>query len=123
MGAASASSAKPLPADQSEEAIAAQTLEWFKAHKALAKPGGGGDRKPSFSQWLDLVGELEANNQNALTSRLNPTTAGGKSWKHQDAKAVLDELNKVQAPQRKLYARLFVRWLRADVHEKTKEAR
>ncbi len=115
--AASASSAKPLPTDQSEEAIAAKTLDWFNAHKALAKPGGGSDRKPSLSQWLDLVGELEANNQNALTSRLNPTTAGGKSWKHQDAKAILDELNKVQAPQRKLYARLFVRWLRADMRK------
>jgi hypothetical protein len=121
--AASASSAKPLPTDQSEEAIAAKTLEWFNAHKALAKAGGGSDRTPSLSQWLDLVGELEANNQNALTSRLNPTTAGGKSWKHQDAKAILDELNKVQAPQRKLYARLFVRWLRADLREKTKGAR
>lgn len=120
---ASASSAKPLPIDQSEEAIAAKTQDWFKARKALAKPGGGSDRKPSLSQWLDLVGELEANNQNALTSRLNPTTAGGKSWSHQDAKAVLVELNKVQAPQRKLYARLFVRWLRADVREKTKGAR
>lgn len=121
--AAFASSAKPLPIDQSEEAIAAKTLDWFNAHKALAKPGCGSDRKPSLSQWLDLVGELEANNQNALTSRLNPTTAGGKSWKHQDAKAILDELNKVQAPQRKLYARLFVRWLRADLREKTKGAR
>ncbi len=121
--AASASSAKPLPTDQSEEAIAAKTLDWFNAHKGLAKPGGGSDRKPSLSHWLDLVGELEANNQNALTSRLNPTTAGGNSWKHQDAKAILDELNKVQAPQRKLYARLFVRWLRADLREKTKGAR
>lgn len=120
---ASASSAKPLPIDQSEEAIAAKTQDWFKAHKALATPGRGSDRNPSLSQWVDLVGDLEANNQNALTSRLNPTTAGGKSWKHRDAKAILDELNKVQAPQRKLYARLFVRWLRAELRMKSREAR
>lgn len=106
------------PDDIPEEAIAAKTQEWFKAHKSLADHGN--DRKPSLSQWLDLVGELEANNANALTSRLNPTTAGGKSWKHRDAKAILDELNKIQAPQRKLYARLFVRWLRADMRKGTR---
>lgn len=106
--------------DVPKEAIAAKTLDWFNAHKALAKPGGGSDRKPSLSQWLDLVGELEANNQNALTSRLNPTTAGGKSWKHKDAKAILDELEKVDPKQRKLHTGLFVRWLRAAMR---KEAR
>jgi len=111
-------SSPPTPvADVAEEAISAKTQEWFSAHKSLAKPGGGSDRKPSLSQWLDLVGELEANNQNALTSRLDPTTAGGKSWKQKDAKAILDKLNKLQAPQRKLYARLFVRWLRADLRK------
>lgn len=104
-------------ADATEEAIAAKTQVWFKAHEVLAKPGGGSDRKPSLSQWLDLVGELERGDANALTSRLSPTTAGGKSWTHQDAKAILDELNKIQAPQRILYARLFVRWLRADMRK------
>ena len=86
------------------------------------KKDGNGQKPPSLSQWFDLVGELEAANQNALTSRLNPTTAGGKSWKHTNAKAILDELNKIQVPQRKLYARLFVRWLRAEMRKKTKEA-
>lgn len=119
-GNAATGAPKP-PDDIPEEAIAAKTQEWFKAHKSLA--GDGSDRKPSLSQWLDLVGELEANNANALTNRLNPTTAGGKSWMHRGAKAILDELNKVQAPQRKLYARLFVRWLRADLRDKTKGAR
>jgi hypothetical protein len=109
--------------EEDEEAIAAKTLDWLNAHRSLAEPGGGSDRKPSLSQWLDLVGDLEANNQNALTSRLDPTTAGGKSWKHRDAKAILQKLNKVQAPQRTLYARLFVRWLRAELREKTKGAR
>lgn len=121
----SASSAKAPPADVAEEAIAAKTQEWFNAHESLARPGGGNGRKPSLSQWLDLVGELEANSPNALTSRLNSTTAGGKSWTHKDAKAVLDKLNDkaLQPPQRALHARLFVRWLRAELREKTKGAR
>jgi hypothetical protein len=118
----SASNAPTPRADVPEEAIAAETKEWFNAHKALAKPSGGSDRKPSLSQWLDLVADLEGGDANWLTSRLNPTTAGGKSWKHTDAKAVLDKLNKIQAPQRKLYARLFVRWLRADMRKKAKGA-
>jgi hypothetical protein len=120
----SASSAPTPPADVPEEAIAAKTQEWLNAHKSLARPGGGNDRKPSLSQWLDLVGELEANSPNALTSRLNPTTAGGKSWKHKDAKAILDKLNDraLQPKQRALHARLFVRWLRAELREKTKGA-
>jgi hypothetical protein len=121
----SASSAKAPPADVPEETIAAKAQEWFNAHKSLARPGGGNDRKPSLSQWLDLVGELEANSPNALMSRLNPTTAGGKSWKHKDAKVILDKLNDraLQPTQRALHARLFVRWLRAELREKTKGAR
>jgi hypothetical protein len=120
----SAGSAKAPPADVPEEAIAAKTQEWFNAHKSLAQ-GGGNECKPSPSQWFDLVGELEANSPNALTSRLNPTTAGGKSWKHQDAKAILDKLNDqaLQPKRRALHARLFVRWLRAELCKKTKGAR
>lgn len=118
---ASTTAATP-PVDIPEDAIAAKTQAWFNAHKALAKPGGGSDRKPSLSQWLDLVGDLERGDANALTSRLNPTTVGGKSWKHRDARAILDKLNEVQGSQRNLYARLFVRWLRADLREKTKGA-
>lgn len=118
----SASSAPTPPADVPEEAIAAKTHEWFNAHKSLAKPGSGGDRKPSLSQWLDLAGELESSNPTALTSRLNPTTAGGKSWKHRDAKTVLEKLQAIQQ-QRGLHARLFVRWLRAELRKKTKGAR
>jgi hypothetical protein len=122
----SPTSAAPTPgADIAEEVIAAKTQEWFNAHKSLAKLGGGNDRKPSLSQWLDLVADLERGDANALSSRLNPTTAGGKSWKHQDAKAILDKLNDraLQPKQRALHARLFVRWLRADMRKKAKEAR
>ncbi len=114
-------SSPPMPvADVAEEAIAKTTRKWFGQHDALAKPDkkdGNGQKPPSLSQWLDLVGELEANNQGALTSRLSPTTAGGKSWKHKDAKAILNELNKIQAPQQELCARVFVRWLRADLRK------
>ena len=97
-----------------------KTGAWFKTHKSLAKPGNRSDPKPSLSQWLALVAELERPDGNAIVSRLTPTTAGGKNWKHKDAKAVLDKLNNVEASRRKLYARLFVRWLRSAMR---KEAR
>ncbi|MBL8529710.1 MAG: hypothetical protein JNL68_18670 [Burkholderiales bacterium] len=115
----SASSAKAPPADVPEETVAAETKKWFKAHKSLAAPGGSDDRKPSLSQWLDLVGELEANSLHALTSRLEPKTAGGRNWMHKDAKAILYKLNDraLQPQQRALHARLFVRWLRADMRK------
>jgi hypothetical protein len=103
-------------ADAAEETIAAMTQEWFNAHKSLAKPGGSNDRKPSLSQWFELVDDLERGEANALTSRLNPTTAGGKSWKHRDAVAVLEKLQALQQ-DRALHARLFVRWLRADLRK------
>ncbi len=110
-------SSAPTPAaDIAEEAIAAKTQEWFNVHKALAKLGGGNDRKPSLSQWLDLVADLERGDANALSSRLNPTTAGGKSWKHKDAEAVLKKLQALNQ-QHALYARLFVRWLRAELRK------
>ena len=102
-----------------EEAIAKATREWFEELKSLADPD---QRAPSLSHWLDLVGELEADNKNALTSRLNPQTAGAKSWKHGDAKAILDKLRELPAPQQRLYARLFVRWLRVALRKKTKGA-
>lgn len=114
---------QPAPtADVPEETIAAETKKWFNEHKSLNRPGSGNDLKPSLSQWFDLVRELEANGPNALTSRLNPTTAGGRNWKHRDAKAILDKLNDAALPphQRALHARLFVRWLRAEMR---KEAR
>lgn len=111
-----------MTADDDEEAIAATTKAWFNAHTSLAESGRGNDRKPSLSQWLDLVAALERDDPDALTSRLNPTTAGGKSWKHQDAKAVLERLNDraLQPKQRALHARLFVRWLRADMRKRAR---
>jgi len=120
-GEISNSNASTPDTDIAEEAIAAITKKWFDDHKALTKSGGGSDRKPSLSQWLDLVSDLERGDTNALISRLNPTTAGGKSWEHRDAKDVLDELNKITASQQKLYSRFFVRWLRAEIRKKMKE--
>lgn len=116
------SNAPSTAPDVAEDAIATKTKEWFTAHKTLAKPGGGSDRKPSLSQWLDLVSDLERGDANALSSRLTPRTAGAKGWKHTDAKKVIEKLQAVQQ-QRALHARLFVRWLRADLREKTKGAR
>ncbi len=107
-------------ADGAAEAIAKTTRRWFGQHDSLSKPDNkdeSGQRPPSLSQWFDLVGELEADDQSALTRRLNPTTAGGKSWKHVGAKAIRDKLNDgaLQPKQRALHARLFVRCLRAEL--------
>ncbi len=117
-----ANSPPTTPEEVAEEAIAAKTQEWFNTHKSLARPGGANDRKPSLSQWLDLVGELETNSPNALTSRLERTPAGGKGWKHEEAKAILAKLDDRALPPalRALHARLFVRWLRGEIR---KEAR
>jgi hypothetical protein len=99
--------------DAHEEAIAEDTRQWFEQRKALAKAGG--ERKPSLSQWLDLAADLERSDRNAIDSRLNPTTAGAKSWQHKDAKAILEKLKALPPAQRAPHARLFVRWLRADL--------
>lgn len=100
-------------ADVDEEAIAATTQEWFHDHRGLARPGGGEDRKPSLSQWFDLVAELKRNDANALDRRISPTTAAAKPWAHQDARAILEKLKAIQADQRALHAHFFIRWLRA----------
>jgi hypothetical protein len=104
-------------ADSAEEAIAMRTHEWFRSHRSLANSGKSSDRKPSLSQWFKLVTDLERGAAHALSSRLNPTTAGGKCWQHPDARYVLDELNKIGAPQQQLYARYFVRWLRVEMRK------
>lgn len=104
--------------DAAEEAAAATTRTWFEAHCALAKPGSSTDRRPSPSQWLDLVADLERGYPNAIGSRLNPTTAGAQAWMHRDAKAVLDKLKALTGPGAAASnARLFVRWLRAELRK------
>jgi hypothetical protein len=103
--------------DAAEDSVAGKTRKWFEGHRALAKPGGSSERKPSLSQWLDLVADLERGASNALTSRLSPTTAGARSWLHPDAKRILVELNAEPAEARVPHARLFVRWLRAELRK------
>jgi len=100
-------------ADVAEEAIAERTKKWLEQHKALAHAGS--ERKPSLSQWFDLVAALERNDANALEDRLNPTTAGARSWMHKDARAILEELKKLRPAERASHARFFVRWLRAEI--------
>lgn len=102
----------PIPG-ANEEAIAAETQRWLKDHESLAKPGGSNDRKPSLSQWFDLVADLERQDPGAIQSRLNPTTAGGKNWKHKDAEAIVKKLEALPPADRAPHARFFVRWLRA----------
>jgi hypothetical protein len=106
--------------DVDEETTAKETQEWFKAHRSLAEVGGGGDRRPSLSQWFDLVGELERGETDAPRSRIEPSAAGGKSWEH--ARAILDNLSEISEDRRADYARLFVRWLRAGMRTKAREA-
>ncbi len=103
--------------DADEEAVAATTRQWLNVRRTLLRPGGANDRKPSLSQWLDLVADLDRGAPNALPSRLNPTTAGGRSWKQRDAKAILGELQPLSPNERSTHARLFVRWLRAGMCE------
>jgi hypothetical protein len=98
---------------QKEDAAAATTRGWLNTHRALAKAGGSSDRRPSLSQWFDLVNALKRNDADALNSRKHPNTDGGKNWSHKDAKEILGHLETVDDPA--LHARLFVRWLRAEI--------
>jgi len=100
-----------------EEAAADATRNWYRAHHALAKSGSSSERKPSLSQWLDLVADLQRGAPNALDARLSPTTAGARSWLHADAKSILEKLSTLPSNARSSYARLFVRWLRAGLRQ------
>ncbi len=102
----------PRP-DDPGDSVAAETKKWFDQHKILAQMDG--ERKPSLSQWMDLVADLERNDAQAIEKRLNPTTAGARSWRHKDAVEVLRKLNKIQPGQRAVYAQYFVRWLRVGL--------
>lgn len=105
--------------DVADEAIAAETHKWFEDHKELARPGSGTERKPSLSQWFDLVTELERGNANAIPNRLNPTKAGAQSWKHPKARAILEKLQTIRNLEMQArHARFFVRWLRAEMRKR-----
>ena len=112
------SRAEAPPEDVPEEAVAATTQQWFNVHKSLAETDGkdaNGQKPPSLSQWLDLVADLRRRDRDAMASRLNPTRAGAKSWKHKDAQEILKKLKVVPPAQQALHASFFVRWLRAEM--------
>jgi hypothetical protein len=67
-----------------------------------------------------LVADLEGDDSTALSSRLNPTTAGGRAWRNRDSEAILQELAAFSARDRAIHARFFVRWLRADMRKEAK---
>lgn len=99
--------------DNPEENVARETKSWFEAHKTLAHPEG--ERKPSLSQWMDLVSDLERSPAGAIERRLQSTTAGARSWMQKDATEILNKLKQLQPDQQAVYARYFVRWLRAEL--------
>lgn len=107
--------------DAPQEAVAARARGWFERHKRLADPGRSSERRPSLSQWQDLVAELERDSANALPSRLRPTTVGGHAWTaSKDASDVLLELEKLPVADRSEHARIFVRWLRAEMRRRAR---
>jgi hypothetical protein len=101
--------------DENEEVVAATTQKWFKAHLKLVERGSSSAPRPSVSQWLDLVAELAQDARNALASRMNPETAGKQPWRDEAAHAVLDKIQALPTEQRFAHARMFVRWLRAEM--------
>jgi hypothetical protein len=121
VGATGAATSVTPHVDEPEEAIARMTRQWLEQHRSLAKVGGSAERRPSLSQWMDLVSELERGDGNALASRRNPTTAGGKSWNDPAAKKIVEHLAAIQDSQaRAAYARHFIRWLRAEMRRDAK---
>ena len=115
--------------DDASELVAATTEGWkdeyVKGKESETSP------RPSLSQWQDLVTELDLEKSavpvpkesEALKSRRNPQTAGAAGWKHRAAQSILDGLeNQPDRAQRAEYARMFVRWLRADRKKQGLEA-
>lgn len=103
--------------DSPEEEIAVKTGQWCKDHPALTKTDGS----PGLSQWYDLAGALERGETSAIQERLNPETAGGRNWTHEDARSILNKLGSLPEKERPRYARLFVRWLRTAMHQNQTE--
>jgi hypothetical protein len=104
--------------DEPDDAIAATTRCWFEQHRRLADPSALG---PSLSQWFDLVSDLEQGLPTALPSRKDPTTAGKRAWRDEDARAILDHIQKLPSGQRASHARMFVRWLRAEMRRQSRK--
>jgi hypothetical protein len=107
----------PTP-DEADDAVAITTRRWFDEHKRLAKTATPSASCPSLSQWFDLVFELERELPDALPSRKDHSTAGKRAWRDGDARAILDEIQKLPNGQRGAHARMFVRWLRAEMRKR-----
>jgi hypothetical protein len=105
--------------DEADEKIAVATRRWFEKHTRLAEVAVSSAPRPSLSQWLDLVSDLERGLPDALSSRRSPGTAGKRSWRDEDARAVLDEIDKLSRKEQLAHARMFVRWLRAEMRKGT----
>lgn len=104
--------------DEAGEDVAVTTHGWFQAHRQLAAAATSSTPRPSLSQWLDLVTDLEREAPDALPSRVNPGTAGKRSWRDADARAVLDKIQRLPAENQSAHARMFVRWLRAAMRKR-----
>lgn len=120
-GLTAETSARPVDVavpDVAEETAAAKTRAWFETYKQKLKPD---DRKPSISQWRDLVADCEREDGDAISKRLHPTTAGAQSWTHRPSRAVLEKLENFDHHERAVYAHLFVRWLSTDRKDTQRE--
>jgi hypothetical protein len=108
--------------DDGDEARCKTTRAWLDEHPRLATSGTTEARRPSLSQWMDLVSELEARDEQAIQRRLRADTRGGMVWQDDGARTVLEQLEQL-APveERAKHARLFVRWLRVELRREEKE--
>jgi hypothetical protein len=114
VGRAESHAATSAP-DHEDEKLAAVTYDWCRERPGLAKPSQLGS--PSISQWLDLVSDVERDAAAAIQSRRHPDTAGKRCWLAVEAVQILDKLEKLPAKARSDHARMFVRWLRAEMRK------
>jgi hypothetical protein len=105
--------------DADEEELCRVTHQWFDAHRELSEVGSSRDRRPSLSQWIDLVHDLRGpHGDSALARRMEPRTAGATRWLQSSAAAVLTKLKSIQGSARQAaHAEMFTRWLRAAIRD------
>lgn len=124
------SGAHPVPAAQAlaggqvpgdpEEIVAVTTRCWLKFHGRLANAERAEGQLPSLSQWQDLVTDLDRAAPDAVSSRKGPETAGKAAWRDADAQAILAKLENLPTrDDRVTHARMFVRWLRAEMRRRS----
>ncbi|MBX3372779.1 MAG: hypothetical protein KF817_03015 [Phycisphaeraceae bacterium] len=104
-----------IVADDPDDAVARTTCSWFDTARELAGRSSAEHRRPSLSQWHDFIADLEARGEQAIAERREPTTAGAAGWRHRKAHEVLTRLVATDPDERVAFARMFVRWLRAEI--------